>query len=262
MDYEELYSEYSEKEKELREQLNAQQKYFKRLIKEMENGDLKGATRDILALQESSKNLEQASSDALAIMQGFDMGEYISGGAFAEQLLLWCERLGIDAKGENNSYELFPYKLRLDGENAEVILDKKKTPYQRPQNLAKFIKAQRDRLMASLFNPSAFAEELAYAYDLALIVQAKEKKREIAHEGDVDLREVYKYLTPMKRFRKDYELQNFAFDIARLCSAELEGIEDGRKFQFGPSRNINKSIRILDKDSQERYFATIRFFRD
>jgi hypothetical protein len=64
----------------------------------------------------------------------------------------------------------------------------------------------------------------------------------------------------MSRFRKDYDQQSFAFDLARLYLADEITLKDGRKFQFGPSRNNKKAIRILDSLGQERYLATIRFF--
>ena len=262
MNYEKFYLDYLAKEKEFRSHMNNQQKCFRRLVKEMEDGDIKNAQISIAALQELSEGLEQASADMLSLAQGFDINEYILSGEFAQQMLECCKNLGIDAKeGENGGYELFPYKVRLDGENAEVILDKKKTPYLRPQSLVKFIKEQRDRLMDAAFNPSAFLGELAQAYDLALIVQAKEKNRAVSPEGDVYLLNLYKYLTPMKRFRRDYDLQNFAFDISRLFSSEIEENDDGRKFQFGPSRKNEKALRVLDKNSKEQFLATVRFFK-
>ena len=260
MNYEELYLEYLSKEKELREHITEQQKCFKRLVKEMENGDIKNALKNMNALNETSRFLEQTSADMLFITQSFDINSYLSDGEFAEQMLLYCEKFGVDAIGENNIYELFPYKVRLDGENAEVFLDRKKAPYLRPQSLVKFIKAQIDKIMSASFNPSAFVGELALAYDLSLIVQAREKKREIAWDGDVYLTELYKFLTPMKRFRKDYDMQSFAFDIARLYSSDVEKNGDGRSFQFGPSRKNEKAIRVLDKNSQEQFLATVRFF--
>ena len=61
-------------------------------------------------------------------MKNFDIYEYISGGDFAEQMLSYCEKSGVDAKGENNIYEMFPYKVKLDGENADIWLDRKKAP--------------------------------------------------------------------------------------------------------------------------------------
>ena len=260
MNYEELYSEYLSKEKELRDCITNQQKCFKRLVKEMENGDLKNAQKDTAVLIEMSRSLEQTSGAIMELAQSFDMNAYISDGDFAEQMLMYCKESGVDAIGENNSYELFPYKVKLDGENLEVTLNRKKVPYLRPLSLVKFIKAQIDRIMASSFNPSAFANELAGAYDLSLIVQAKEKNRAVAWDSDVYLTVLYKYLTPMKRFRRDYDMQSFAFDVARLFSSDTEKTDDGRKFQFGPSRNNNNAIRVLDKNLQEQYLVTVRFF--
>jgi len=262
MNYEELYSEYLLKEKELRSQINDQQKCYKRLIKEMENGDIKNAVKSMAALNEASRSLEQISADMLGVTQGFDMNAYLSDGGFAEQMLAYCEKFGVDAIGENNNYELFPFKVKIDGENAEILLDRKKVPYLRPQSLVKFIKAQIDKIMSASFNPSAFLSELVYAYDLSIIVQSGKKNREVAKDGDVYLTELYKYLTPMKRFRKDYDMQSFAFDIARLYSSDINKTDDGRSFQFGPSRKNDKAIRVLDKNSQEQFLATVRFFED
>ena len=172
MNYEELYAEYLIKEKELRDKINDQQKSFKRLTKEMENGDIKNALKNMSVLNESSRLLEQISGDMLSLAQGFDAGMYLSSGEFAEQMLSFCEKFGVDAIGEyNNVYEVFPYKVRLDGENSEIFLDRKKVPYFRPQSLIKFIKSQIDKIMSAPFNASVFANELALAYDLSLIVQ-------------------------------------------------------------------------------------------
>lgn len=262
MNYEELYSEYLLKEKELRSQINEQQKSYKRLIKEMETGDLKNAVKSMSALIETARLSEQIGNAMLNITQGFDMNLYLSNGEFAEQMLSYCEKSGVDVIGENNNYELFPYRVKLDGENADIWLDRKKVPYFRPQSLVKFIKSQIDKIMNASFNPSAFVNELAYAYDLSIIMQSNEKKRELSRDGDVYLTTLYKYLTPMKRFRKDYDIQSYAFDIARLYSSDTEKTDDGRKFQFGPSRKNDKAIRVLDKNSQEQFLATVRFFEE
>src|SRR5680860_1482816 len=105
----------------------------------------------------------------------------------------------------------------------------------------------------------SFIKELAAAYDLMLLKQ-NQGKTPTSAAGDIYLRSLYTLLTPMRRLRKDYDMQSFAFDLARLYTADLHTSEDGRKFQFGPSRNINKAIRILDKDGREQYLATICFY--
>jgi hypothetical protein len=66
----------------------------------------------------------------------------------------------------------------------------------------------------------------------------------------------------MSRFRKDYDMQSYAFDLARLYTADSDEAGDGRRFQFGPSRNNNKAIRIIDAAGNEQFLVTIRFFSE
>ena len=75
---------------------------------------------------------------------------------------------------------------------------------------------------------------------------------------------IYKIMVPMSRCRKEYDQQSFAFDIARLYQAQLAGeietTKNGSSFQFGPSKNINQAIRILDSNNNEVFLATIKFY--
>ena len=64
----------------------------------------------------------------------------------------------------------------------------------------------------------------------------------------------------MSRFRKDYDQQSFAFDLARLYISGIEETKNGKKFQFGPTRVGQKAIRILGRDGKEQFLATIRFY--
>ena len=64
----------------------------------------------------------------------------------------------------------------------------------------------------------------------------------------------------MSRFRKDYDQQSYAFDLAKLYNSEAEETKSGRRFQFGSSRDGKKGIRILDKNGQEWFLSTICFF--
>ncbi|MBT9138788.1 MAG: hypothetical protein DDT31_01364 [Syntrophomonadaceae bacterium] len=93
-----------------------------------------------------------------------------------------------------------------------------------------------------------------------MLLKLNQGKSSTSPVGDIYLKNLYTLLTPMRRFRRDYDQQSFAFDLARLYASEVRSVEDGRQFQFGPSRKINKSIRILDQNGREQYLATIRFF--
>ncbi|MFZ3131208.1 MAG: hypothetical protein WA125_08945 [Desulfosporosinus sp.] len=258
-DYEDLYKQMLSVEKELKDKINNQQKLFKSMSKNMEKGDLKSWTRDRASMLAFLKEQETLMEEMQKQVDEFGIRQYVENGDFDEQLLAYCDRLQVDVKGDYPTYEMFPFRVRIDTENLDLYLDRKRVQCLRPLAFVQDVKASRDKLLKAAFDPKGFVKELAAAYDLKLLKQ-NPGKTPISTGGDIYLRSLYTILTPMRRFRKDYDLQSFAFDLARLYATGLRICEDGRQFQFGPSRNINKAIRILDQDGREQYLATIRFF--
>lgn len=258
MNYEEFYAQLQIHEKEINDLLANQQKFFKRLSKNLEKGDLKNAVKDMMSLQSTQSDCQSAVNAMRETLDSFDSKKYMESGDYAAQMLEYLEKAGVDAKGEHNIYEVFPYKVKLDVENLDVYIDRKRIQCLRPKSLADDIKVSRDKLMAASFNPLLFANELADAYDVALAFKGKDKT--VAADTDLYLVDLYKYLTPMRRFRRDYDMQSFAFDLARLNSSSVRTVDGGRMFQLGPSRNNTRAIRVLDGDGHERFLATIRFY--
>lgn len=254
MNYENLYQSYQSLAKDLKDKTSLVQRLQKSVNKEIESGDLKSFEKDIELLQEACRAQAGILEEMKALVDGFDRQAYFENGDFAEQMLAYCEDSSVDVKGEFPVYEMFPYRVRFDTENQDIYMDRKKVQCLRPLSLVQKIKTGQDKLMKASFNASTFVNELADAYDLAVLKQGKRK------DADLYLTKLYKFLAPMGRFRRDYDQQSYAFDLARLYSSDVEGTRDGRRFQFVPSRNINQAIRILDKDGQEQYLATIRFF--
>lgn len=254
MNYEELYAVLQPQEKAVKDRLALLQKLFKAVGKETENGDMKSLARDLSAMAEAAALLSDSLGEINDAVCGFDSRAYFESGEFAQQMLEICEEKGVDVRGEFPVYEMFPYRVKLDAENQDIYIDRKKVQCMRPQSFVDTVKAGQEKLNKAPFNALTFVSELSDAYDLAVL---KLNKRP---ESDIYLSSLYKFLAPMSRFRKDYDQQSFAFDLARLYASEIEETKNGRKFQFGPSRNQNKAIRILDKDGQEQYLATIRFY--
>lgn len=255
MNYEELYGGYQALEKELKDKINTVQKLHKAVARQMEHGDLKSFRRDIALLQTAADEEARILNDIKELEAGFDTQEYFENGEFASQMLEACGELGIDVIGSFPVYEMFPYKVKIDAENQDLYLDRKKVQCMRPKSFAGQVKAGQDKLMKASFNAFTFANELADVYDLAVLKLKKQP------EADIYLANLYKYLAPMGRYRRDYDQQSYAFDLARLYTSGIREIKDGRKIQFGPSRVGNKAIRILDSEGREEYLATIRFFR-
>ena len=257
MDYESLYADLAGKEKLLKDRLALMQKLSKSMTKETETGDLKSLLKDVDAMIEANLAQAEVLKELKETAEGFDARAYFESGDFAEQMLAFCQEQQVDVRGEALVYEMFPYRVRIDAENQDLYLDRKKVQCMRPRSFVQTVKAGQEKLMKASFNAQNFLNELAEAYDLAVL---KLKK---GPEADIYLKSLHKFLAPMSRFRKDYDQQSFAFDLARLyADHSVETTKNGRRFQFGPSRDIAKSIRILDENGQEQFLATIRFYQD
>ena len=254
MNYEDFYRELQPYEKNVKDGLASLQRLFKAISREMAGGDIKNLSKDLESMSAAIAGINEAVNTLKTSTDGFDARDYFESGEFAEQMLAACEEKGVDVRGESPVYEMFPYRVRLDMENQDVYMDRKKIQCMRPQSFVDTVKKGQEKLNKASFNAAAFAGELADAYDLAIL---KLKRQE---QSDIYLTSLYKILAPMSRFRKDYDQQNFAFDLARLYTSGIEETKNGRRFQFGPSRANGKAIRILDKDGQEQFLATIRFF--
>lgn len=254
MNYENLYQELQPLEKSIKDSLASLQKLYKAASKETENGDIKNLIKDLNTMLENTSALSDILKETSDTVSSFDTVSYFESGDFAEQMLTLCREKDVDVQGDAPVYEMFPYRVKLDMENQDIYLDRKKIQCMRPQSFVDLVKSGQEKLNKASFNPQTFASELADAYDMAVL---KFKKRPGA---DLYLSSLYKFLAPMSRFRKDYDQQSFAFDLSRLYASGIDETKNGRRFQFGPSRLSNKSIRILDQFGKEVYLSTICFF--
>lgn len=255
MNYENLYQTLLPREKNLKDSITALQRLSKTVGKETENGDIKNLSRNLKAMAEAAAAVSSILEEVQTAVDDFDTRSYFESGDFAEQMLAACEEKEIDVQGDFPVYEMFPYKIKLDAENQDVYMDRKKVQCVRPQSLAGIIKAGQEKLNKASFNAQTFLSELSEAYDMAVL---KLKKRP---GSDIYLSNLYKFLAPMSRFRRDYDQHSFAYDLARLYNSGIEETKNGRRFQFGPSKNNSgKSFRILDNNGNEQFLSMICFF--
>ena len=262
MDYEVFYSEYAALSRQLKNNIADQQKILRRIDGYIEKGDFRGAKKELPGMIESAAKSAEGAADLNSRISSADMAGFLASGEFIAQLKTMCGRFGMTLKGDGSSYDLFPYRLKIDPHNADLLINGKKAEGLRPKFLASELAKARAKLFAIPFNPARFATELAAAYDVAVLAESRNKEKPIACDADVFLLTLYKYLTPMGRFRRDYDARSYALDLARLYDFEPKETADGRRFQFGPSRDNNRAIRVLDAGGNEQFLATIRFFRE
>lgn len=254
MNYEDFYQDLLPQQKNVKDGLAALQKLFKAVNREVEGGDVKSLVKDMETMVQAVSALADSVKAMKASADGFDAKGYFESGEFAAQILAACAEKGVDVRGESPVYEMFPYRVKIDAENQDLYLDRKKVQCMRPESFVDIVKNGQDRLNKAPFNAMAFASELSDAYDLAILKYNRQP------QSDIYLTNLYKVLAPMSRFRKDYDQQSFAFDLARLYISGIEETKNGKKFQFGPTRVGQKAIRILGRDGKEQFLATIRFY--
>ena len=259
MDYEVFLADIQICVKEVKEKTDAQSKAVKKVQNCLVAGDVGTLPKLYKTMREASREREEALSRLESLTDGFDGQEYMASGDFAEQLLKCCQMLDVDVHGSYPVYDMFPCTVTINADTQDVTVDRKKIPCLRPSKLVSDIKKELDKLSKAPFNAPVFAKELASAYDFA-IIRASQKKPRPA-DSPIYLLDLYEYLTPMKRHKKEYSKHNYAYDLARLFSAEDFVLDDGRKMRFDTVRDAKKAIRILDLHGSEQFLTTIRFYR-
>jgi len=256
LDYEQYCDSALAIHRELKDKTDLEAKTVKKIQKCVAGGDLNALPKLFAVLREAAREREETLERLEQLTAGFDGRAYMSDGDFVAQMLTCCDRLGVDAHGQFPVYEMFPCRVTVNAETQDVTVDRKRLPCLRPYKLVSDIKAELDRLSRVPFNAQVFAKELAAAYDLRLLKKAKGKPYDTS--GPCYLSDLYDLLTPMRRHKKDYTKNNYAYDLARLYAQEELTLEDGRLFRFETVRDNKKAIRILDQYSAEQYISAIR----
>ena len=259
MDYEQFFLDTQAHTTELNEKTAIQSKTVKKVEKCIAGGDMNSLPKLFAVLREAVRECEEALGLLEDLTAGFSGYEYMANGDFTAQMIECCEQLGVDVQGDFPVYEMFPCRVTINPEAQDVTFDRKHLPCLRPSKLIGDIKTELDKLSSVPFNAKLFAKELAAAYDLAIIKASR--KKHCAENAPMYALDLYDFLTPMKRYKKDYTKHNFAYDLARLYSEELVALDDGRILRFDTARDMKKAVRILDRHGAEQLITTIRFSR-
>ncbi len=255
--YETLLENLAPLSKNVKDAANTIVRLQKAIQKNTEAGNLIEAKKSFAALQETIGQIQERTAALKTEMDSFNEQEYFVSGDFTQQLLDACAAKDVNVKGEKGVYEMFPYKVRILGDQehpAEIYMDRKKVPSYRPEFVAETIRQGQIRLNKVNFNPVSFMEELAAAYEITCL-------RSGSRVGSTQaLTRIYRNLALMARARKEYDMQAFAFDLSRLFEAGTEAwkTKDGTRYDFGTSRDGKTGIRVLSRTGVESYISTLR----
>lgn len=257
MNYEELYEVLQKKEKDLKDSVNTVTRLNKRIVKETESGNLAEMRKDLEQILQAIDELKVNAAAVEETVSGFDAREYFASGDFARQLLQACEEREINVIGEKGVYEMFPYRIRIYGDDEhpeEVWINRKKISSVRPAEVADTVKKGQEKLYKAKFKETTFMTELAEAYDTTCL------KNNSRNGATIALTKIYKTMVPMARSRREYDMQAFSFDLARLYELGTDYwiSKDGRQFTFGTSRDGKSGIRVLSRTGVESFITNIR----
>jgi len=259
LDYEQYYTDAQIHVKEVKDKTDAQSRAVKKIQKCLADGDMGTLPKLFAILRDASQERADALNRLETLTMDFDGRGYMANGDFASHMLACCKQLGVDVQGSFPVYEMFPCKVTINPETQDVTVDRKRLVCLRPTKLVGDIKAELDKLSRASFNAPAFAKELATAYDLAILKASR--KKICAADAHIYVLDLYDFLTPMRRSKKEYTKHNFAYDLARLYAEDDLTLDDGRKMRFDTVRDAKKAIRILDRHGSEQYITTIRFYQ-
>ncbi len=258
--YESLLEELKNPVKGVKDTAGATVSAQKKIQKNLELGNLTEVKKQLAALKETAETLSAQAAALQEQLDGFDVQKYFVSGDFTRQLLESCERKSIDVKGEKGVYEMFPYRIRIVGDEerpGEVWMDRKKVQSCRPEYVATTVQAGQAKLFAAKFNAEAFMTELGDAYEITCL-------RSGARIGSTQaLTKIYRNLALMARTRKEYDMQAFAFDLSRAYEAGPEAwvSKTGKHYKFGTSHE-GSGIRVLSRTGVESYISTLYLLND
>ena len=257
MNDEELYGALQPLEKSLKDSAAAVTRQQKAIQKNTETGNLTEVKKSLEAIADATKTLQEGIDAVRDKIEAFDTKAYFAGGDFTKQLLESCAEKGVDVRGETGVYEMFPFKVRIIGDeehDSEVWINRKKLPSFRPSYVAESIHADQVKLYNAKFNEQTFMSELADAYELACL----KSNARIGSTQSLD--KIYKFLAPTARARKDYDKQAYAFDLARLYEKGTDAwiSKSGKRYYFGTSRDGKSGIRVLSSSGVESFINTLK----
>ena len=240
--------------------VNESKKNCGAIAKALDNGDLRALDKRIQEMEEILKKSEESLKALKAGVSSFDRSEYVLSGDYRKEIVGELEKQAIDVKdGEGMVLEVFPNKISINGETQEITIDKKRLYCLNPEIIVDTVKKTQDKMASASFNAERFIKELSSAYEQYISIESVKKNKKPVRNY-VKLSEIYKMLAPTARAKKDYDIQSYAFDLARLFNMGTVITKDGYELDWDTSRNLDKSaIRILDGNGNENYLKSLRF---
>jgi hypothetical protein len=214
---------------------------------------------DIMDLQEDfwdriSAYLENANPEIAALKE-----KYQDNQQYAEFLLPLLIAKNIPAELSDSTIMIGPMDIaiRVEEHYLQISLGRKKQVLSNlePNIVVKYIENTYKKLNSS-FSANSFFKRLLRAYDFANTRMYFSK--EVKYGYSVALKDVFELFT-LSPAASDYKIENFLWDIGRLCAAP--DIENYR-FELGYSRDVHKMYIIKTANGETLKASTLTIHKE
>lgn len=227
-----------------------------RVAKKVKTAAEAGTVRDIpQALAAAAQLAAVASAAAEQLRAGwrFDPEGWFASGEYSKELLAAAAEGGVSAFESDDRILCYPVIVQVSPGDLSIVIDKKKDRRIRPSVVVAGLRALQQR--EPKFNPDAFIESLATAYDF--VVAAKGMRP----GAPVKLVDVHAVLTIMPGSAREYTKPEFARDIYLLDQKGLVTTKKGRTMSL-PASALTRSggvLRTVTRSGQAKDYAGISF---
>lgn len=215
-----------------------------------------GQIRDLEQAMDAAERLADLAAGAVAGVGSswqFDVGEWLSSGDYAKELLATAAEAGVQAFESDERILCYPAIVAVSAADASVVVDKKKDRRIRPSVLVRHLGTLQQR--PPNFKPEAFIASLASAYDL--VVASKQARPGAA----VKVVDVHTVLTLLPGAAREYTRQEFARDLYLLDQSGIVDTRDGRRMSL-PASALTRGSGVLStvtRAGQTKVYAGIAF---
>ena len=190
----------------------------------------------------------------------FDEETYFSGGGFQSELVEAARQAGVKIFKQHEMIYCYPYLIRIKAQERAIQIDKMVERRLRPSILAKHLRELQNK--PAKFKSQAFLECLFTAYSMIL---SRHSEEAMATGKIVKLLDIYQLLTLLPGQSKEYTKEEFARDIYLLDKSGIANTNQGFVLNLVvPStggKSLQKSIRVINEDGQEKKYYGISFKR-
>lgn len=256
-----LDRELGEERRELLEKRRQVSAHTGKLEKALQQGNLEQAERAAGWLEAALGKQQEILARLKEKLPAFDVTAYLREN-FEAEFFTACRSQDLKVSGTFPTYEVFPFRVRVQPEKRWVEVNDRVVRFLRPTVLAAYLKEQKNRLYRENFNPVRFLDALAAGYDTILAVRQATHGVKIQPGLEVSLLDVYDRLTLLPAQRRQYPLNMFAFDLHRLFVADSFTASDGRRLVLGGGRRRGRVLLVYDAQGLEHHFSNLRFVEE